>query len=86
MTTKEEMIQLLKAEYPTLQTGSDEQGYTQLSADDYETTISEWADARLKKEAQIAAELAEAKAVKQAKEDAIAKLTALGIDPKALGL
>jgi len=72
MTTKDEIIQLLKTEYPTLQIGGDEQGYTQLSADDYETTISEWADARLKKEAKATAAL-------QAQADKAALLAKLGI-------
>ena len=72
MTTKDEIIQLLKVEYPTLQTGNEEQGYTQLSADDYETTISEWADAELKKEAKAAAAL-------QAETDKEALLAKLGI-------
>ena len=51
MTTKAQMIELLKAEYPTLQMGDDEQGYTQLSATDYEAQIAQWADVRLTKEA-----------------------------------
>ena len=72
MTTKDEMINTLKAEHPTLQTGNDNDGYTQLSADDYETTISEWADARLKKEAKAAAAL-------QAEADKEALLAKLGI-------
>jgi hypothetical protein len=82
MTTKEELIAQFKAENPTLKTGSEEDGYTNLSAEEYEATIDGWADARLEK----AAKLAEAEAVAQAKLDAIDKLTALGIDPKALGL
>jgi hypothetical protein len=82
MTTKQEKITALKAEYPTLKTGSDEAGYTQLSAEDYEATIAEWADNELAAEAKEA----EAQAVATAKLDAIEKLTALGIDPKALGL
>ena len=86
MTTLNEMIAIIKAENLTLQVGDDEQGYTQLSATDYEAQITQWAENRLAKEAKIAAELAEAEAVAAAKLDAVAKLTALGIDPKALGL
>ena len=86
MTTLNEMIEIIKAETPTLQIGDDEQGYTQLSASEYEAQIAQWAENRLAKEAKIAAELAEAEAVAAAKLDAIEKLTALGIDPKALGL
>ena len=82
MTTKTEMIELLKAEYPTLKKGDDEQGYTPLDAKEYEAQIEQWADNRLAKEARVA----EAEAIAEAKIDAIDKLTALGIDPKALGL
>ena len=72
MTTKAEMIALLKAENPTLQIGDDETGYTELSKTDYEATIAQWADARLAKEAKLA----------QSQADALAKealLTKLGI-------
>ena len=82
MTTKTEMIELLKAEYPTLKKGDDEEGYTPLDANEYEAQIEQWAENRLAKEARIA----EAEAIAEAKLDAIEKLTALGIDPKALGL
>ena len=82
MTTKEEMISIIKAENPTLRTGSDEDGYIELTGADYEAQVEAWADLRLAKEAK----LAEAEALATAKTDAIAKLTALGIDPKALGL
>jgi len=54
MSTKTEMIAIIKAENPTLQVGDDEQGYTQLSAADYEAQIAEWADARLADEAKVA--------------------------------
>jgi hypothetical protein len=50
MTTKQEMIEIIKAENPTLQIGDDDAGYTQLSAEDYEAKINEWADARLAKQ------------------------------------
>ena len=86
MTTLNEMIAIIKAENPTLQVGDDEQGYTQLNETDYEAQIAQWAENRLAKEAKIAAEEAEAQAVATAKLEAIEKLTALGIDPKALGL
>ena len=72
MSTKAEMIAIIKAENPTLQVGDDEQGYTQLSAADYEAQIANWADGRLAKEAKAA----------QAEADAIAKaalLAKLGI-------
>ena len=62
MTTKAEMVTILKAENPSLKVGSDETGYTDLTPADYEAQISEWADNRLAKEAEAAREVAEAKA------------------------
>jgi hypothetical protein len=82
MTTLNEMIEVIKEENLTLQVGDEESGYTQLTADEYEVTVAEWAANRLAKQAR----LAEAEAVETAKVDAAEKLTALGIDPKALGL
>jgi hypothetical protein len=82
MTTLNEMIEIIKAENPTLRVGDDQAGYMDLSAADYEATILEWASNRLAK----LAKLAEAESVETAKIDAINKLTALGIDPKAFGL
>jgi hypothetical protein len=52
MTTKKQMIDLLKIEFPTLQVGDEDNGYTELSVEDYEATITEWANVRLVKEAQ----------------------------------
>ena len=54
MITKKEMIAQLKSEYPVLKTGNDENGYTELSNDEYELTISNWADAELAKIAEEA--------------------------------
>jgi hypothetical protein len=85
MTTKQQMIELLKAEFPTLRVGDDDSGYTELSADEYETKIAEWADARLAK----LAKAAEVEAKATAKAAAQAKLAALGLtveDLQALGL
>jgi hypothetical protein len=82
MTTLNEMIEIIKAENPTLQVGNDEQGYTQLSEAEYETQVALWAQGRLNREARQT----EAESVAQAKLEAAEKLTALGIDPKALGL
>jgi hypothetical protein len=56
MTTKTEKIAALKLEYPTIKTGSDEHGYTDLSQTDYEATLSEWADNMLADEAKAQAE------------------------------
>ena len=82
MTTKSELIAAIKAENPTLRTGSNEDGYVQLTPAEYEATVEEWATSRLEQ----AAQLEEGKALAQAKLEAVEKLTALGIDPKALGL
>jgi hypothetical protein len=49
MISKVEMIEQLKTEFPTLQLGDDEKGYTLLSPDEYDKTIAEWADVRLAK-------------------------------------
>jgi len=54
MTTKKQMIELLKAEFPTLRVGDNDAGYIELSADEYEAKIAEWADVRLAKEAKAA--------------------------------
>ncbi len=83
MKTLEEMIEVIRAENPKgLRIGHEENGYTNLSAQDYEAQIAQWAQGRLNK----LAIQAEAESVAQAKLDAVDKLTALGIDPKALGL
>jgi hypothetical protein len=82
MTTLNEMIEIIKAENPTIKVGDDETGYTELTAAEYNAQIAEWAQGRLDKEAKQA----EAKAIEQAKLDAIDKLIALGIDPKVFGL
>jgi hypothetical protein len=83
--TKNDKIVALKKEFPTIKIGSDETGYTQLNADEYEATIAEWADVELAKDAKAAAD----KAQITAKEAARAKLETLGLtadDLKALGL
>lgn len=67
MTTKADKIATLKTEYPTLRVGSEEAGYTELSAEDYEAKIAEWADTELAAEA---AELA----ANEAKQALLAKL------------
>jgi len=72
MTTKNEMIEIIKAENPTIQVGDDEQGYTQLSATDYEAQIAQWANGRLAKEAK-------AQAATQAATDKAALLAKMGL-------
>lgn len=83
MTTKNEMIKIIRAENPNgLKEGNDEQGYVDLTSAEYEERIAEWAENRLAKLAKIAE-------VEEAKTTAQAKLSALGItadDLKALGL
>ena len=83
--TKNEKIAALKKEFPTLKVGSDETGYTEMDAVEYEATISEWADVELAKDAKAEADKAEM----AAKQSAQAKLAALGLtadELKALGI
>ena len=72
MITKQEMIEFIKKENPTLRSGSDEYGYVELTSDEYEKQVNEWADARLAKQAKLAA-------AEQAKADKEALLAKLGI-------
>ena len=74
------MISLLKKEFPTLQLGDDEKGYTELSAQEYETTIDQWADARLAKEAAVT----EAQAKAQAKAELLERLGITADEAKLL--
>jgi hypothetical protein len=53
MITKNQIIEELKAEYPTLKTGNEED-YVELSSEEYEATIEEWAEVRLAKEIKMA--------------------------------
>ena len=70
MTTKKEMIEIIKAENPTLRVGDDDSGYIELSPTEYEAIIADWAEARLaKQEAKSKAE-----AERQIKIDAYNKL------------
>lgn len=59
MKTKLEIIAELKAQYPTLRSGNDEQGYEDLTADDYEATIQRWADNQFAEQNAIAQEAAQ---------------------------
>ena len=72
MATREEIIADFKKEYPILKKGSDEIGYTDLSPEDYEATINEWADNAI-----AAAALAEEEAAKATAKAAL--LDKLGI-------
>lgn len=85
MTTLKDMIEAIKLETPTLKTGNDEDGYKELTEEEYTLIISQWAEARLEQQGKLKKE---AEAV-LAKEIATAKLEALGLtadDLKALGL
>jgi hypothetical protein len=80
--TKQDKIAALKIKHPTLQVGSEQAGYTELNADDYEAKIAEWADNELAAEAKLAKAEAD-------KASLLTKLAALGLttdDLKALGL
>ncbi len=83
MTTLNQMIEIIRAENPDgIRVGSEEVGYTQLTAPEYEAKINEWATARLEK-------LAKLNEVETAKTAAQSKLAAIGLttdDLKALGL
>lgn len=80
--TLDEIKTQLKNANPTLQRGSDEDGYEQITGDEYEAIIQSWAEAAYAKELKEQ----EAQAKRAA---ALAKLEALGLDEddlKALGL
>jgi hypothetical protein len=79
MTTKTELITELKSNYPTLRVGSEEDGYVELSTEEYNATIEKWADNKL-------IELTET-AAKENKEAAKAALLArLGITQEEANL
>jgi hypothetical protein len=72
MKTKLEIITELKAEYPTLKTGDDERGYSEIDSVEYEATIETWANNLY---AEVLADEAKAKAAT----DKAALLARLGI-------
>jgi hypothetical protein len=55
--TKNQIIAQLKKDYPSLRDGSNIEGYVELSAEDYEARIAQWADNMLAKEAEAQAKL-----------------------------
>lgn len=55
--TKNELIAELKKDYSIIREGSDEQGYVELSAEEYEVRIAQWADNMLAKQAEAQAKL-----------------------------
>jgi hypothetical protein len=80
MTTKQEMIEIIKTENPTLRLGDEENGYTELTGADYDAVISEWADARIAKEQAIV----DAQVLRQNKISAYQKLGLTEVEIEAL--
>ncbi len=79
MTTKTELMEEFKNNYPTLRAGSEEDGYVELSTEEYNATIEQWADNKLIELNEIAA--------KENKETAKAALLArLGITQEEANL
>jgi len=72
MTTLNEVIEIIKAENPTIRLGDEDKGYTELEATDYESQILEWANARF-------AKLEKAAELEKAEADKAALLAKLGI-------
>lgn len=80
MTTKTDLVAKLKAEYPSLRVGTEEEGYTELSAKDYADQIEKWAEAILIQQAQESEE----KAAANAKAALLAKLGITADEAKLL--
>jgi hypothetical protein len=55
MTTKTELMTEFRNNHPTLRSGSEEDGYVELSTEEYNATIEEWADNKLIELSEIAA-------------------------------
>ena len=61
MTTLNQMIEIIRAENPDgIRIGSDEVGYTNLTKEQYETQINQWATARLDSQTKLAEAAAKA--------------------------
>ena len=84
MTTKSELISELKLAYPTLRTGSDEGGYTDLSSAEYTATIGKWADDAISEAAALAAEQAITDAAATQKAALLARLGITADEAKLL--
>jgi hypothetical protein len=81
MTTKQEMLAIIKAENPEgLRVGSDQDGYTELSKAETDAILDSWAEARLAKEKAIA----EAEAKAAAKADLLNRLGITADEAKLL--
>lgn len=58
MTTKQQMIKIIKDQNPDgLRVGNEETGYTQLTDEEYNAQIEQWADNALAREARESAKL-----------------------------
>lgn len=79
MDTISKKIVELKAQYPTIKTGDDINGYIELDAKEYEAKIAEWAHAEILAEQKQIAEKNEKLASIEAKKSAISKLETLGL-------
>lgn len=53
--TKTEIIAKFKKDYPTLHIGNDEDGYCDMTDEEYNATISKWADNELEVQAELKA-------------------------------
>jgi hypothetical protein len=84
MVTHSNKIAELKAKYPTLKTGDDLTGYVELTPEEYEAKIAEWADAELAAEAADAAEVAKIEAAAAAKEALLERLGITADEAKLL--
>ena len=84
MTTKTELISEFELDYPTLRTGSDEDGYTDLSSAEYNATLGKWADSAISEAAALAAEQAATDAAATAKAALLARLGITADESKLL--
>lgn len=79
MATKLEIVAGYKVQYPVLRVGNDTDGYINVSATEYEATLSRWADNQLEQEAKDSAKTAADAAFTKDRADGLAKLEALGL-------
>jgi len=84
MTTRTELISEFKLDYPTLRTGSDEDGYTDLSSAEYTATLGKWADDAISEAAALAAQSAITEAAATQKAALLARLGITADEAKLL--
>ena len=80
MKTKIQIIKELKSEHPTLRIGDDEQGYTDMIAEDYDAVINGWADNLIAEQEEVSKIESDAKA----KETLLTKLGITSDEAKLL--